>query len=96
MDAVKTVKIVDGMSFSFLSLIIVSVALNVVFQWNSWGISARGFIWTWLLVFLLGSTIVLKNSLREHPGEEKKYIQEWGVALIITLTLGILFLSFVR
>jgi len=95
MDSVRTLKIIDGMSFCFLGLIITSLALNVISQWNAWGISPRAFIWTWLLLFLFASLLALKNSLKEHPEETKKYIIEWGVAVVVFLTLGIFFLSFV-
>ena len=96
MDSEKTLKIIDGMSFSFLGLIIISVVLNTISQWNTWGISSRGFIWVWLLMFLLASTIVLKNNVKEHVEERNKYILEWGIAVMIGLTVGFFFLSFVQ
>jgi hypothetical protein len=95
MDTAKTVKIIDGMSFWFLGLIIVSVILNVISQWNTWGISSRGFIWVWLLGFLLASTLVLKNNIKEHTENKQKHVIEWGVAVIIGMTFGFFFLSFV-
>jgi FtsH-binding integral membrane protein len=96
MDTVKTLKIIDGMSFWFLGLIIVSVGINVISQWNTWGISSRAFIWVWLLGFLLASTLVLKNNIKEHTEEKQKYILEWGAAVIIGMTIGFFLLSFVQ